>query len=439
MQVRAKQPRTDRPPDLLTFEDGRATVTFHQGQNRAWHSPARFVFIFSGTQGGKTSFLPWWLNREIDNTASPSGENDYLAATASYDMFKLKFLPEMLKVFVDILKRGKFWSGAKVIELCDLDGLFWAQTADSRMYGRIILRSAQAEGGLESATAKAAILDECGQDEFRVEHWEAVQRRLSLNQGRVLGATTLYNRGWVKSQVYDPWSKGNKDFEVVQFPSYMNPSFPREEYERVAAILPRWKLNMFYRGEFDVPEGLIYGNFDTMQDTCDPFSIPPDWVIYAGLDFGGVHMAGIRLAERPEDKQLFLVNEYLEGGKTTRVHAETLRLWKASRVWGGAPSEDQWRREFGAAGMPIIRPPIKEVDVGIDIVYSVLAAHGMTVFNTCTRWLDEVGTYSRQLDKDGQPTEKIADKETFHLLDCTRYVLSAIRRVAGKAKVLRLG
>ena len=83
-----------------------------------------------------------------------------------------------------------------------------------------------------------------------------------------------------------------------------------------------------------------------------------------------------------------------------------------------------------------LRPEMKP---GIDVVYSVLAAHGMTVFNTCTRWLDEVGTYSRQLDKDGQPTDKIADKESFHLLDCTRYVLSAIRRVSGRAKVLRLG
>lgn len=429
-----------KPPDLLTVNpEGQATVNLHPGQEEVWNSEARFNFILAGTGGGKTSFLPWWLNREIDRTANPEGENDYLAVTASFDLFKLKFLPEMLKVFERILHKGRYWASDRLIELCDPTGNFWATQASSRMYGRIILRSAQAEGGLESATVKAAALDECGQDEFRLEDWEAVQRRTALHQGRVLGATTLYNRGWLKSQVYDRWRGGDKDYFVKQFPSYLNPSFPKEEYERVARSMPRWRLNMFYRGEFDVPEGLIYGPFDSMQDTCEPFGIPPDWLIFAGLDFGGVHMAGIRLAERPEDKQLFLVNEYLEGGKTTRQHAETLRLWKAGRVWGGAPSEDQWRREFGAAGMPVIRPPIKEVDVGIDIVYSVLAAHGMTVFNTCTRWLDEVGTYSRQLDKDGQPTEKIAEKETYHLLDCTRYVMSAIRRVAGKAKVLRLG
>lgn len=432
-------PATTSQRDLARLDDeGGVHVRFHPGQERAWNSQARFVFIFAGTQGGKTSFIPWWLNREIDRTASPQGENDYLAATASYDLFKLKFLPEMRKVFEDYLHKGRYWSGSKVIELCDSKGVFWATTADDRMWGRIILRSAQAEGSLESATAKAAVLDECGQDEFRVEHWEAVQRRLSLNQGRVLGATTLYNRGWVKSQVYDPWRAGSKTVEVVSFPSYENPSFPREEYDRMALVLPKWKLNMFYRGEFDIPEGLIYQPFDSVVDTCDPFPIPADWLRWGGADFGGVNQAGVCFAERP-DGHLFLTQEYLEGNRTAKDHAVEMATWRCKRWWGGAPSEDQWRREFGACGLPILRPVTGDVEVGIDIVYGVMAEKSMTVFKSCTRWLDEVGTYSRKLDKAGQPTEVIAEKETFHLLDATRYVLGSIRRRGGKAKVVRLG
>jgi hypothetical protein len=414
-------------------------VRFHPGQERAWDSKARFVFIFAGTQGGKTSFSPWWLNREVDRTAVPTGENDYLAATASYDLFKLKFLPEMRKVFEDYLHRGRFWSGSKVIELCDEGGRFWAHSADDRMWGRIILRSAQAEGSLESATAKAAVLDECGQDEFRVEHWEAVQRRLSLNQGRVLGATTLYNRGWVKSQIYDPWRAGSKDIEVVSFPSYENPNFPKAEYDRMAAILPRWKLNMFYRGEFDIPEALIYRPFDTIGDTCDDFPVPEAWVRYGGLDFGGVHMAATCWAERPEDKHLFLVHEYLVGNIPIAQHAANLKAWGCHRWFGGAGSEEVWRKEFGQHGMPIVQPLVGDVEVGIQSVYGLMAERSLTVFRSCSRWLDEVGTYSRQLDASGQPTEKIADKEAYHLLDSTRYLLSSIRQRKKPVKVRRLG
>ena len=430
-----------RRPDLVHIDGSQAFVDLHPGQAEAYHAPERFIFIYAGAQSGKTSFLPWWLEREIRLTADPSGVgNDYLAVTASYDLFKLKFLPEMLRVFEQVLRRGRFWSGPKLLELADpADGRFWAKTVDKPMWGRIILRSAQSEGGLESSTARAAVLDECGMDEFRLEHWEAVQRRLSLAQGRVLGATTLYNLGWTKTEVYDRWRRSEPDYRVVNFPSYMNPAFPRSEYDRMEAILPRWKMNMFYRGQFDVPEGLIYQPFNTEIDTCDDFEIPATWPRYGGLDFGGVNTGGVCAAERPEDKHLFLCREYLAGGQTTRQHAGTLLSWSCRTWFGGAPSEDQWRREFSASGMPVIEPLTADLEVGIAAVYAVLAQHQMTVFRSCRRWLDEVGTYARKTDKSGQPTEQIADKQTFHLMDATRYLLGSIRRPAPGISVVRLG
>lgn len=424
---------------LIKYVGETAYIDPHKYQWRAWRSDARFIFILAGTQGGKTSFLPWWLNREIDDTASPAGENDYLAVTASFDLFKLKFLPEMKRVFEDILQRGRYWSGLKVIELCDNEGNFWAGKADDVMWGRIILRSAQAEGGLESSTAKAAVLDECGMDEFRVNEWEAVQRRLSLNQGRVCGGTTLYNRGWIKTEIYDRWMKGDPDYEIVQFPSYANPSFPKEEYERMARILPKWKLNMFYRGEYDVPEGLIYGNFDTDRHTIDPFPIPDTWLRYSFHDFGGVNMAGLAVVENPDTKQLFVIDEYLEGHKTTKQHAQEMKKWNPKKSIGGAWSEDQHRLEFGAVGLPILKPSIKDVEVGIDRVYAQFAEDGIMIFNTCSGLIDELGTYSREMDRDGDPTEKIKDKNKFHLADSLRYGVGTLRATHGKVKVRKVG
>ena len=424
---------------LIRYDGDEVHFHPHKYQRQAWHSRARFVFIFAGTQGGKTSFLPWWLDREVDLTSDPNGGNDYLAATASFDLFKLKFLPEMRRVFEDILHRGRYWSGLKVIELKDPEGRFWATTADDLMWGRIILRSAQAEGGLESTTAKAAVLDECGQDEFRVSEWEAVQRRLSISQGRVCAGTTLYNRGWVKSEIYDRWKNGDTDYDVIQFPSYENPMFPREEYDRMARTLPKWKLNMFYRGEFDIPEGLIFSSFDPERGhVMPPFPIPPEWIRYGFHDFGGVHMAGLAVAENPVNKQLVIFDEYLEGHKTTAQHAESFKAWGVKRAIGGADSEDQYRLEFGAAGYPILQPAIKEVEVGIDRVYAQFSDDGIIIFNTCTKLIDEIGTYSRETDRAGEVTEKIKDKATFHLTDCLRYGVSSLRTYATGVKVRRL-
>jgi hypothetical protein len=190
-------------------------------------------------------------------------------------------------VFENLLQKGRWWAGDKVIELRDPDtGQFWATRSDDPMWGRIILRSAASGGGLEASTAKAAWLDECGQDEFPLTVWEAVQRRLSLAEGRVLGTTTPYNLGWLKTDIYDPWEEGDPDIDVISFPSTMNPAFPQREFDRVETRMQAWRFGMFYRGQFTKPAGLIYDCF-TGDMLCEPFEIPDDWTRYVGVDFGG--------------------------------------------------------------------------------------------------------------------------------------------------------
>jgi len=422
-------------PDRHILDEFGSWVPFHEGQEAAWDSDARFTFVLAGSQGGKTTFGPLWLWREIQRC----GRGDYLAATATYDLFKLKMLPAMRGLFERQLGVARYWAGAKVLELCEPTSLrFLATNQNDPMWGRIILRSAQSEGGLESATANAAWLDECGMDEFGLGSWEAVQRRLSIRLGRVLGTTTLYNLGWLKTEVHARWRAKDPLYNVVQFASIINPAFPKEEFDRVVETMPQWKVNMFYRGLFDIPEGLIYNNFDLEQHTIADFPVPDSWPCYAGVDFGGVHMAAVRFREDPASGNLYLTEEYLEGRKTIAQHADTLKQWGVKFAVGGAGSEDQWRDEFGAAGFPIREPLIGEVEVGIDRVYAQHAKGAIIVFKSCRRYLDEKGTYSREIDKGGQPTEKIANKSTFHLMDAERYIVSTIRARTGNVKVRRM-
>ena len=396
--------------ELVTLDGDRLRLSFHPGQTRAWDSERRFVFVIAGTQSGKTSWGPWWLRREIERC----GEGDYLAVTATYDLFKLKMLPEMRQVFGEYVRGWEYHKTDRVL-----------YSADRKT--RIILRAATSEGGLESATAKAAWLDECGQDDFAVTAWEAVLRRLSLEQGRVLGSTTVYNLGWLKTEVYDRWRAGDPDFEIVQFESVMNPSFPRAEFERARASLPAWKFAMFYQGEFAKPAGLIYDSFESERHVIVPFEVPDYWPRYGGLDFGGVNTAAVCYAESPQDGALYAIKEYLAGGKTAKEHAATLKNW-GCRLWvGGSKSEGQWRSEFGAAGLPIREPNISEVEVGIDRVYGCHKRNELFVFDTLTRYLDEKGRYSRELDKGGQPTEKIKNKNDYHVMDAERYILSFLK------------
>lgn len=340
-------------------------------------------------------------------------------------------LPEMRTVFERILGAGRWWAGDKIIELRDMEtGEFWAKRADDAMWGRIILRSAQSEGGLESATAKAAWLDECGQNKFQLGDWEAVLRRLSLHQGRALGTTTLYNRGWVKSEVYDKWKAGDPDFEIVQFASHVNPAFPEEEYRRAERTLPLWKLRMFYRGEFDKPAGLIYDCFDEDLHVINPVPILHHWPRAVGIDPIGAVTAALLLAWDPDGQRLHVYDEYYGPyGKTTTEHAAEviqqvkLRAGAPVIAWvGGSKSENQARLDWQAAGVPLQEPPISDVESGIDRVYGLFKGYHHVIHRNCKHLIDELGSYSRVLDDNDEPTDKIVNKSDYHCLDALRYV-----------------
>jgi hypothetical protein len=397
---------------LISVKHDRARFTLHPGQTRPYKSTRRFTFVVAGTQSGKTSFGPLWLRAEIER----AGAGDYLAATATFDLFKLKMLPEMKYFF------------------CTLQGWQWV-ASDRTIVSpsgktRIILRSANAEGGLESATAKAAWLDECGQDAFRLEAWQAVQRRLSLSQGRVLGTTTPYNLGWLKTEVYDRWRAQDPDYQIVQFASTMNPAFPLAEFERARRVLPDWKFRMFYEGEFTRPAGLIYADFDESIQLVDDFSIPPDWPRWVGADFGGAHTSLVWLAQNPAKDVYYLYRESLEGGLSTREHAaKALEFAQAENVvfWaGGAKSETQQRMDWQSNGVPLREPQFADVEAGIDRVTELIKTRRLFVFRSCVGTRDELGTYAREVDEYGLPTAKIKDKEKFHRLDALRYIAQHI-------------
>lgn len=414
---------------LWSLTNDRLDVRPHPGQWRALRSHKRIIAILAGTQGGKTSFLPWWLWYEIERC----GAGDYLAVTATYDLFKLKFLPALREVFEHVTGDGRYWSGDRVIELRDpTTRQFWAQRADDPMWGRIILRSAESGGGLESSTANAAILDEAGMDEFTLETYEAVRRRLTLKRGRACMGTTLYNLGWLKQTIYDPWVAAKRDhpeIDVIQFASIVNPAFPRAEYDEAATRMQRWRFDMQYRGEYSRPAGQIYDNFDETRHVVPRFTIPSHWRRFIGLDFGGVNTAALFYAEEPETKRLYLYREYHAGSRSSAEHAAELRRGEPQMPFccGGAKSEGQWRTEFRRAGLPLAEPAISDVEVGIARVYAQHSMDAIMVFDDCTGYLDQKRSYSRVVDDRGEPTEKIADKSTYHYMDAERYIISRIR------------
>lgn len=402
---------------------GKVTINFHDGQLRGWDSERRIVAILSGTQGGKTSFYPLWLWREMQRR----GAGDYMVVTPTYPLLNLKALPEFLRWFRDTLGLGEHKTADRQFVV--------SPRGEIKLFGkkqdeptRVLFGYAAEPESLESATAKAACLDEAGQRRFKVESWEAIQRRLSIHQGRILITTTPYNLGWLKQRVWDRWKADDSDIDVIRFESIANPLFSKTEWERAKGLLPKWKFDMFYRAIFTRPAGMIYDNFDEDRHKRGRFDIPADWPRYIGLDFGGVNTVALFYAQEPETKRLYLYREYKAGGRTAKEHTEAI-LKNEPRplaVYGGSKSEGQWRQEFRQAGLSVLEPKVSDVEVGIDRVYGAHQKNTIIVFDDLQGYLDDKMSYSRELDENGEPTEKIEDKHSFHFMDAERYIIGSV-------------
>lgn len=432
-----------RPMTEIT-PGGRLRFNFHPGQAKAWRSDARFVCVLAGTQGGKTSFGPVWLWREIKTR----GPGDYLVVTPTYPLLIKKALPEFLRLFQRHLRLGEYNAQQKIFAFsaAGMQRLF-GPDVDTTERTQIFFGHASDPESLESATAKAVWLDEAGQKKFKLGSWEAIQRRLSIHEGRALITTTPYDLGWLKQQLWDRWKAGEKTVDVIRFDSTENPAFPPAEFERARGSLPGWKFDLFYRAVFTRPAGLIYDSF-LDEHIVRRFAIPKAWPRYLGLDFGGVNTAGVFFAEELDSDgrktgKLFAHREYKAGGRSASEHCYYLLKGEPGVPFcvGGSHSEDQWRREFSkggkvdipkwgeveVAGLPIQEPRIKDVEVGIDRVYAAFRRNEVYVFDDLLGLLEELRTYSRELDDKGDPTEKIEDKESFHHLDAVRYIVGWLK------------
>lgn len=373
----------------------------HPGQSKALRSKARFILLLAGTQSGKTILGPIWMKNEIQRC----GSGDYLVVAPTYPLMQKKVLPEFLKIF------GKFGTYHKS------DRIFELNTGGIRAL--IFFGHAQDPDSLESATAKAAWCDESGQKKFRFGSWEAILRRLSIHQGRCLHTTTPYTLGWLKNELHD--KADGKTIDLIQFDSLMNPAFPRDEYEWQRQRMPKWKFNMMYRGMFERPLGMIYDCFDE-ENKCDRFTIPPVWKKLAGFDFGGINTAAVKIAYDPKSEKYYIYEAYKQGSKTAKEHVLAFNPQKeAITAYGGSWSEDQWRKEFNTGGLYIQKPPIRDVEVGIQRVYELIKLNKLIIFNDLIEVVDDIENYSREIDQEGNVTEKIEDKETFHFSDAIRY------------------
>ncbi len=445
----------------------KATPWLHPGQMRAWNSTKRIIAIIAGVRSGKTIFGPPWLWREICRC----GPGNYMVVGPTYRLLEAQAIPEFQKLFRGILN---------AVEPHRQDFRFTPE-GEIKAFGafqkeKTVIRFCHADDpySLASITAKAVWGDEVGIPKFKYASHVELCQRVAIHRGRILYTTTPYALGWLKDEIFDRWERSGENhplIDVVRFKSIENPSYDIAEYEQAKATLPSWQFAMRHEGCFTRPAGSIYDCWDdalhfvtpeyanTWQNASHPLS---NWPIYLGLDFGGANTAGVFFAEEVglQDKRTgryFVYKVYGPcGNKSAAQHVADLKSIagrRIQRIVGGAKGEGQWRTEFGAAGLQVEGPGDAigdtAVQVGIDRVYGAIKRGELYIVDdggnipdaerkagaTSTQLLrNDVLNYSRELDDRGEPTEDIADKETWHRLDAVRYLINKMKPMnAGKS------
>jgi hypothetical protein len=417
----------ERAPEFRSHDGVWIPFGGHAGQLESWECTKRIVAIFAGWQSGKSTVGPYWLLREMQRR----GPGDYAVIAPHAPMLNNSARPKMLALF-----RGWIHSSGNEWIITDKGAMaIWGYIPEEP--ARILFRHAMAPEAIEAFTAKAIWVDEPGQ--IGDEVWEAIQARAAYHQARILLTSRPYEHNWYVKEI---WANRETDDQVgvINFRSVDNPGFPRQEYDRQQGKLPRWKFLMKYDGIPTKPAGAIYDCFDREKNTCKRFPIPDNWPRFKGTDFGPVNTAGVFVAMDPETKQLYGYRTYLRGNIPVKKESQYdqdghIDNWlkgepkdrtgqvKKPVDWGGAWSENDWRDEYAQHGYLISRPQIRDVEVGIQLVYTLFLTGRLKIFDDLTNWIQEIEDYSRELDEGGEPIPNtIKDKNKFHRADATRYL-----------------
>lgn len=393
---------------------------FHADQLAAWGSAAREVAIVAGSRAGKTCLAPWLALREIQ----ARGGNGGIIVSPTYALMERALLPTCLDAWRGMgtyseSKRRFDFSSSQCASMGVERAWAWfgyGENPDS-------LESFEAQWG--------AVLDECGQRAFKRQSQEALRRRCAIHQSRLFYLTTPYEWNWLKTDVVDK-ARERDDIDVFNFSSLSNPVFPRDEWDRQKSLLPQWRFDMMYRGLFTRPAGQVFEVFDPDIHVVPDCAIPSQWVRVQGVDFGEANTAAVWLARLPggdEANARFVVAATYHGGH--KGISDHVAAWRrhgdVHASFGGAPSEDDWRAGFAGEGWPIVRPPTRDREYGLQAIHAMLASRRLFVLASCEGLIRELFEMSYEVGADGEVNPlRIEDERVYHLIAALRYAVVGI-------------
>ena len=173
-----------------------------------------------------------------------------------------------------------------------------------------------------------------------------------------------------KREYIDPWRAGAQS-RTRFIPSTVDDNrFVNTEYKHELEQLSGWQLRAWRHGDWDIAAGQYFSNFRRDVHVIEPFVIPHNWTVWAGLDYGFTHYTAAYLATRDNDGNIYIIAEHGERKWLVQQHAAAIKSladrcvgnWErvnqivaGADVFGKRGSEMTIADQYEAAGLPLTR------------------------------------------------------------------------------------
>lgn len=308
--------------------------------------------------------------------------------------------------------------------------------------GRVIFLSVAA--GRESFQGSA--VDLCWFDEEPADQNVVNEclMRLVDRRGRMLfSMTPLRGMTWL----HDRWiAQPSEEVRVHYIHGEDNPHLPAGALDRLLRQYGPHERAARARGEWTTLEGRVYQDWSRHLHVIEPRTIPKDWPIYLGMDFGTrAPTAVVVCALDPGRDVLYLVDEHYRAQATLSEHAKAIHAlidrW-GEPEWIVCDPEDRGARLALARDHGLANAAAKKgkgsVARGINAIAERLAPDvegrpGLQVFATCSHFIREVEGYVWDERGSGEARDQPKPRQADHLLDAMRYLVTKLGTAGGFA------
>lgn len=348
------------------------------------------------------------------------------------------------------------------IEMCPKELILEIRVADAEVHLRCAVPGAKAvvyfigldePGKIDSMNLSGFGIDEASQT--TEEAFLKLQGRLrnprglrkGLLVGNPKGRDHVYRHFVSKLAVSEP---SRHQFHMIVAPSTENIHLPDGYIEGMLGSYSPERIKRDIMGSFDSFEGMIYNEFDRSVHVVHPYDIPDSWTRLIGHDHGFTNAAASVFGAVDEDGNIVIYNENYQNetliedvckkgiapkigtDKISGMYIDPSTKAKRNQSGGVAYSDFSTYLDNLPKSVPLILAN-NDVRAGIDRIKTFLKVNPktgkprLTIFNTCTNLLEEIGEYRwAELSSNQEGTKNQKEeprKYNDHAVDALRYLV----------------